>query len=67
MSFGITINGHTAAKSEEVEAIAHDAVRKLKALPGAQNVTLTGWCNEGGNNVSITLKNPPDEAEAPVA
>jgi hypothetical protein len=62
MSFSITINGHTAAKSEEVEAIAHDAVRKLKALPGAQNITLTGWCNEGGNNVSITLKNPPDEA-----
>ena len=65
MSFGITINGHTAAKSSEVEAIAHEAVRKLKALPGAQNINLTGWCNEG-DNVSIALKNPPDEAEATV-
>lgn len=66
MSFGITINGHTRAKSAEVEAIAHDAVRKLKALEGAQDIRLTGWCNEG-DNVPISLSNPPEDAEAPVA
>jgi hypothetical protein len=66
MSFGITINGHTQDDSKAVEAIAHDAVRKLKALKGAQDIKLTGWVNEATGG-SITLANPPDEAEAPVA
>ena len=64
MTYGITLNGH-AQDSADVKEVAEEAYRKLKALPGAGNVNLTGWVNEttGG---SITLKNPPDEAEAPV-
>ncbi len=64
MSFGITINGHTQDDSKAVEAIAHDAVRKLKALKGAQDIKLTGWVNEATGG-SIALANPPDET--PVA
>ena len=71
MSFGITINGHTQADSKDVEAInrivfaiAHEAVRKLKALPGATNITLSGWCNEATGG-GIALKTPVDEEAAP--
>jgi hypothetical protein len=61
MSFGITINGHTGADSAEVKAIAEDAWRKLKALPGATNVHLTGWANEATGG-SVTLADPVEES-----
>jgi len=63
MTYGITING-SAQESNDVKEVAEDAYRKLKALPGAHDVRLTGWVNEvtGG---SLTLKNPDDEV--PVA
>jgi hypothetical protein len=63
MSFGITLNGHTAADTSEVKAIAEDAWRKLKALPGATNITLSGWANEATGG-SVTLTTPPEDAEA---
>ncbi len=59
MTYGITLNG-SADESNDVKEVAEDAYRKLKALPGAHDVRLTGWANEktGG---SLTLKNPDDE------
>ncbi len=60
MSFGITLNGHTAADTSEVKAVAEDAYRKLKALPGATNIKLTGWANEATGG-SVTLTTPTDE------
>ena len=63
MSFGITLNGHTGADTSEVKTIAEDAYRKLKALPGATNISLSGWANEATGG-SITLSTPPEEEVA---
>lgn len=66
MTFGLSISGSGPVDKDAVEAIGREAHAKLKALPGAATVSLSGWVGlEAGG--SYTISQPADPAPAPDA
>lgn len=59
MSYSISLTGHSGEPhNEEVKAIAEEAYRKLKAIPGSTNVGLSGYSNDGTGSLALL---PPEE------
>jgi hypothetical protein len=54
MSFQINISGHSSENhNDQVKAVAEEAARKLKALPGS-TVTLGGYSNDNTGRINLT-------------
>lgn len=55
MSYQINLGGHSEGPhNEEVKAIAEEAYRKLKEIPGTTSVTLSGYTADSTGTVSLT-------------